>query len=173
MADQAEFLKQLMRHQAAIRMFIGALVRDRQDREDLLQDVILVLWEKFDHYDPARPFDAWARGIAANKILQRREKQGRTPTPFPPETVAAILDAFDRRGDGSSEVGDALDDCLQELPRQSYQILMLRYRDALDVKELAPHVNLSAPAAYKTLARLRQRLRECVERRLRVSGEDS
>jgi RNA polymerase sigma-70 factor (ECF subfamily) len=129
--------------------------------------------EKFSEYDAKRSFGAWARGIAAKKILQRRGKQGRTPTPFPPDAVRAILDAFDRHESGMSDEAEALESCLRPLPEKSRRLLKLRYGDALGVKELADRLHMSAAAAFKALARLRQSLRECIERRLAGQGGTS
>jgi DNA-directed RNA polymerase specialized sigma24 family protein len=44
--DQPYFLKLFLPAEADLRALIGSLVRDRQAREDLLQDITLTLWEK-------------------------------------------------------------------------------------------------------------------------------
>src|SRR6186997_1869701 len=72
-----EFLRLFLKHQSDIRAFIGSLIRDRHTREDVCQEVALVLWQEFHRYDRARSFGAWARGIAARKIMQRWEKTSR------------------------------------------------------------------------------------------------
>ena len=79
MDRQQDFLKHFLRHQDDLRAFIGSIVRDRHACDDILQEVALVLWQKFDAYDPARSFGGWARGIAANKIMQSFAKAKRVP----------------------------------------------------------------------------------------------
>lgn len=64
MADRDAFLMLLLRNEAELRAFTGSLVRDRETREDIFQEVALALWQQADRYDPQRPFGAWARGIA-------------------------------------------------------------------------------------------------------------
>jgi len=153
-------------------MFIATLIRSRQDRDDVFQEVSLVLWEKFDQYDPSRPFGAWARGIAAKKMLQRRDKQGRLPTPFPPESVVAILNAFDRQDDQVGPEAEALRICIQNLPARSQKMLELRYAESLSVKQIAQQVSISTASAFKTLTRLRSSLLECIASRLgKLQGE--
>jgi len=44
MTDHAEFLTLFVKHQADVQMFIGSLVRDRHDRDDIFQEVVVVLW---------------------------------------------------------------------------------------------------------------------------------
>src|SRR5262249_40782472 len=61
----------------------------------VFQEVALTLWRQIDSYQPERPFGAWARGIAARKVLQLREKSARFPVAFDPETIEAVLAAYD------------------------------------------------------------------------------
>src|SRR4051812_37772722 len=96
MDDQDEFLQRFLSHRDELAAFVGAVVRDRHAREDVLQEVVLVLWQESPRYDRARPFGAWARGIAANKLMQRWEKTKRLPVPFSPEAIRAVADAYDR-----------------------------------------------------------------------------
>jgi RNA polymerase sigma-70 factor (ECF subfamily) len=166
MSEEREFLRLFFPHLADLRAFIGSLVRSRQDFDDVLQETTLTLWEKFDEYNPERPFGAWARGIAANKILQWRGRKGRTPTPFSPEVILAIIDAFEHRQTLSSQTADALDHCLESLPVESRQLLSWWYAEEWPIERIAHEMGRATAAAYKVLARLRQRLLECVERRL-------
>src|SRR5262245_53774113 len=127
MSRQDEFLKLLLRHQTEVKGFIGSLVLDRHLRDDVFQEVAVALWQQMDRYDWDRPFASWARGIAANKILQLRDKDARFPVPFSPQTIQAILDEFDRTEDTGSAQLDALRECLQGLPPHSRRLLELRY----------------------------------------------
>src|SRR4051812_31335152 len=74
MTARDRFMELFLRHQDDLRAFLGAMVRDPHARADLFQDVALTLWNRIDTYDPDRPFGAWARGIAAKKVLQLRER---------------------------------------------------------------------------------------------------
>jgi RNA polymerase sigma-70 factor (ECF subfamily) len=77
MDQRDEFMKLFLKHQLDIKAFIGSMILDRDLRDDVFQEVALVLWEKIDTYDPERSFGAWARGVAAKKVMQTREKQAR------------------------------------------------------------------------------------------------
>ncbi|MBM3966699.1 MAG: sigma-70 family RNA polymerase sigma factor [Planctomycetes bacterium] len=72
-----QFLELLLRHQTEVKAFIGSVIRNRQARDDVFQEVAVILWKRFAEYDPCRPFGAWARGIAVNKILQELRQQRR------------------------------------------------------------------------------------------------
>jgi len=171
MDTHVEFMTLFLRHQAEVKAFIGSLVRDRHGRDDLLQEVALILWEKFPLYDPTRSFGAWARGIAAKQVMQRWEKTRRLPMPFAPQTIQALLDAFERTEASTSAPSAALERCMQDLPKESLQLLVLRYEQALSLGQIAQQVGRTLDAVHKTLSRLRARLKECVEQRLRAAGE--
>jgi RNA polymerase sigma-70 factor (ECF subfamily) len=161
-----EFLKQFLTHQADLRAFIGSLVLDRHAREDVLQEVALILWRQIEQFDPNRRFGAWARGIAANKILQRRQQDARFPLAFPPETIQAVLDAYDRTEEANSARGDALQACLEELPDKSRRLLAMRYERELKPEAIAQELRGTVDAVYQALSRLRARLEECIRRKL-------
>ena len=83
MTNREQFLSLFLAHESDIRAFIGSIVLDRHMRQDIFQDVAMILWQKFEEYDSARPFGAWARAIAAHKILQHRHQNKRFPVVFP------------------------------------------------------------------------------------------
>jgi RNA polymerase sigma-70 factor (ECF subfamily) len=166
MDPQNEFLPLFLEHQVGVRAFLGSLVRDRHARDDLFQEVALTLWQEFPRYDRARSFGAWARGIAANKVLQRWHKDNRQPAPFPPEAIQALLDACERNEKSESQEAEGLELCLQKLPEKSRQLLNLRYDRALKLGEIAQRLNTTMDAVHKALSRIRDRLQQCVERRL-------
>ena len=58
------FCELLTRYQAHIRGYILALVRNREDADDLFQTTSLVLWRRFDTFQAGGNFFAWARRTA-------------------------------------------------------------------------------------------------------------
>ena len=174
MIDQEQFLRLLLRHEADLKAFIGSLVPDRHARDDVFQEVALALWRAADAYDPARPFGAWARGVAANTILQQRQQGARFPLAFSPAAIAAIRDAYDRTEAAAAAAttprAEALRECVDRLPAKSRELLALRYEHALDAAEIARRLGRTLDAVYQALSRLRAALEECVRRRLR--GEE-
>ncbi len=166
MNRQDDFLKHFLRHQADIRAFIGSLVRDRHAGDDLLQEVALVLWQKFGEYDPARSFGAWARGIAANKIMQSFAKSRKIPLPLAPDAIQAVLEACDESEPAATAESAALKTCLEKLPEPSRALVGLRYQQALPLKDIAARVAGTLDAVHKALARIRVALRKCIEAQL-------
>lgn len=172
MDAQSEFLPLFLQHEAELRAFIGSVIRERGTRDDVLQETALVLWREFDRYDRSRSFGAWARGIAANKILQRLEREKKRPASLPPEVLPAVLAAFDQTEGTDDARRDALQSCLHELPEKSRTLLTYRYEQGLSLAHLAERVHSTMDAVHKALSRIRIKLQACVERRLRLAGEN-
>jgi RNA polymerase sigma-70 factor, ECF subfamily len=160
-----EFLKLFLRHQGDLRAFLGSVVRDRAAAEDLFQEISLVLWQSFASYDSARPFGAWARGVAVKKVLQGREKSKRLPLAFSPQALEAVLGAYDRTEKLAPDPID-LRDCISKLPPRSQDLLSLRYERSLKLSEIAKEVGSTLDAVHKLLSRIRENLQECLQRRL-------
>jgi len=160
-----EFLKLFLRYKGDLRAFLGSVVRDRAAAEDLFQEISLVLWQNFAAYDAARPFGAWARGIAVKKVLQGRERSRRLPLAFSPQALQAVLDAYDRTEKLAPDPTD-LRDCISKLPPRSQSLLALRYERSLKLGEIAREVGSTLDAVHKLLSRIRENLQECLQRRL-------
>jgi RNA polymerase sigma-70 factor, ECF subfamily len=174
MADREQFLEAFLKYEADVRAFIAALVRNRQDSDDVFQETALTLWQKYDEYDPQRPFAAWAKGVAVKKVLQCRTRSGRVPTPFSPETISTIVDALERnepkRPQWSTAV-DALEKCAETLPEQHREILGLRYTQGWSIIQIAERLGNTPTALAMTFSRIRARLYDCVQQRLGRSEE--
>jgi len=168
MDDQARFLGCFLKCQDDIRAFLGSIVRDRHACDDLLQEVALTLWKKFGEYDPNRPFGAWARGIAANKVLQSFEKSKKFPVLLSQETIEAILEAYNQTEPESCAMHSALETCLKLLPERSQNLVSLRYEKTLKLGEIAQAMESTLDAVHKALSRVRLSLRKCIEERLAV-----
>jgi RNA polymerase sigma-70 factor (ECF subfamily) len=165
---QARFLARFLPHQGKLRAFIRSCVWDRARCDDTFQEMSLVLWREFDKYDPARPFPAWARGVAAKTILRQARQARLSPLALSPAAVEALeiaFAAFDASPPGDEE---ALRHCLQKLPDKSRTLIQLRYQESLKLADSATRTSMNVSAVHKALTRLRDALEKCVQRRLRA-----
>lgn len=170
MDRHARFLALFLEHQGDVRAFIRAVVREPAARDDVLQEVALVLWRELDRYDEARPFGAWARGVTAKVLLKRWERRKREEIVFSPEAIAALVDVAERlpATPGASRRQHALQGCLGKLPEKSRRLVGLRYEEGLTLAEVAARVASTVDAVHKALSRIREKLEACIERELRA-----
>ena len=154
MTAQQTFLKHLLLHQDDLRAFIGSLVSDRARRDDVFQEVALTLWTIFDRYDTSRSFGAWARGIAANKILKAKRQDRRFPMPFSPDMVQEILDAFAASEPDPECLRErGLQHCLKKVPDSGQLLLASFYAERLSCADIAKQSDLSVEAIYQQIAK--------------------
>ncbi len=171
MTAEQTFLRHLFAHQDDLRAFIGGLVSDPSRREDLFQEVALTLWQTYPRFDARRSFGAWARGIAAKKLLQARRRDAKFPLPFSPEAIEQIIDAYDRTPEPEQGLHEeALDHCLKKLTNTSHSLLEQFYRDGQSCTAMAESTGRTETAIYKQLSRIRQQLGLCIRRYLNQSS---
>ncbi|HPM80105.1 MAG TPA: sigma factor [Candidatus Anammoximicrobium sp.] len=58
--------------QSRVYAYIRALVFSGADAEDVLQEVAVVLWRKFDQFEPGTRFDQWAYRVASIQVADFR-----------------------------------------------------------------------------------------------------
>jgi RNA polymerase sigma-70 factor (ECF subfamily) len=159
----AQFLRHYAESEVALHTFVRSLVPTRQMASEVMQDVILVLWEKF---DAAADFQGWAFGVAKNVALRHLRRQSRDRHVFDDELVNQLADdaaALVPVHDGHRE---ALEHCLEKLPAAQRELVLSAYTKGTRMDELATRRGQSPMALYKLLHRIRQALLECVERTL-------
>src|SRR5271169_3225060 len=112
----AESQKRLMvlmtRHQRQIFCYIYALVPDRYDAEDLLQETSLVICEKFNDFEEGTDFVAWACQIAYWRIRYSRQKFARSKVVFDQEVVDAVAQTASTMIEELDDRHVALGNCL-------------------------------------------------------------
>ncbi len=157
----AQFLRHYAESEVALHTFVRSLVPTRQMASEVMQDVILVLWEKF---DAAADFQGWAFGVAKNVALRHLRRQSRDRHVFDDELVNQLADdavALVPVHDGHRE---ALERCLDKLPAAQRELVLTAYTKGTRMDELAIGRGQTPMALYKLLHRIRQALLECVER---------
>lgn len=156
--------------QPTVSAFVTSIVRDFQDRDDVLQDIAVAVVESFDRYDSSRPFNGWALGIARNQVLLYLRRKGRERHVFDTAMVEVIAQTFANLPGQEGRMLDHLEGCVELLDAESKRLCALRYELDLKPADIAARVKSSANAVSKALQRIRDRLRACVERKASLEG---
>lgn len=158
----------LVRHHHALYGYIMACLRSQADADDVLQNVAMAVIESDTPPETSDDFMRWAREIARRRILEFQRTNGRVRA-IPPELVERLVDASARldENEGVDVLRTALLKCLDQLPKKSQDLLAARYSaNTIDIDDLAKQLKRSVTGLYQVLYRLRDVLRECVDRRL-------
>ena len=156
------------RAQPSVGRFIRSFVRDRAQAEDLLQEVALIIVDRFETYEPDRPFIGWALGIARRVVQTHLRKMYRDRQVEFSDAVDQAASAFQRLEPQAEVMKEALDHCVRKVHRRSRSALLLRYSEGLELKQIAEHLEMTAGNVGVLLHRVRTSLRECVQRRQRL-----
>ncbi|MFO0803425.1 MAG: sigma-70 family RNA polymerase sigma factor [Gemmataceae bacterium] len=144
--------------------FVTSIVRDFQERDDVLQETAVAVLESFSRYDPSQPFVGWAIGIARNQVRLYCRRKGREKLAFDTDSVDALARAFEDQPPHDPRL-DRLGECVESLDARAKELSRLRYEEDLKPAAIGMRVGLAANTVAKALQRIRDRLRECVERK--------
>jgi RNA polymerase sigma-70 factor (ECF subfamily) len=161
------FLQHFTGSESALRGFIASAIFTPSDRDDILQEVALRLWQLYDRYDPSRPFTPWALGVASRRIKEECRKASRRPLLLEEAHLERMVSAFSEltaREEYCPET--ALTECLATLPAAAAELIQERYFKGHSVEALSQAKGQSTAAIYQTLCRLRRRLAACIRARL-------
>lgn len=147
-------------HSALVRRYLRVLGAAGQDLDDLLQEVFVVLLQK--------PFEERGEAQVATflrttaRFLFLRRHRGLLPQV---EAADAVWDrrCGDDEGDGYLA---ALRECVDALPARSRRLVELNYDDDVGRAAIARELGMKADGVKTALRRLRDGLRQCVERRI-------
>jgi RNA polymerase sigma-70 factor (ECF subfamily) len=164
---KAEFAARLRQHQTQLFGYIYSLVRDLDDADDLFQQTSLVLWDKFDVFDPSKNFIAWACGVARYEVLNFLRSRNRQRLYFSDNLAMILIDAHEDFGEEPQEDRlIALSECMKKLRPTDRELLDACYGRSARIPEVADDWGRSSQSIHNSLRRIRRSLFECVSRSL-------
>jgi RNA polymerase sigma-70 factor (ECF subfamily) len=160
------FLRLFTAHEAAVRTYIRRMVPLRADADDVMQDVSVVLWDKFDSFREGEPFRAWAFGVARFEVLAWLRDKARDRLVLDEEVALKIADESAADELNLDLQREALEDCMARVPAEQRELLMQAYQPDVRIQEVALGSGRSVPGFYQWLHRMRWKLLDCVRRTL-------
>jgi RNA polymerase sigma-70 factor (ECF subfamily) len=156
--------------QESVWRIAAAMLRDRDATENLVQQAFVDAYLHLDQYEPGTDFGAWIRTVARNRIRKELRTAGRED-----RRLAAYRERLAERL--RAEAGDHHDDsdvymaalrgCRQLLPDRDAVVLRLRYEKGLTFEQIAEKHGQSPEAVQRMISRIRFRLRDCIENKLK------
>lgn len=162
-----EFIRELTASQSRIRAFLVSLMPGSPDVGDVLQETNLVLWKSRDRYQPGSNFLAWAFTVARLEVLHHRTRAKRQRLVLLSDEVIELM-----AGEAEEQVDHeaylrALEDCKSGLSEAQRELVDARYRPGYTLEAHARETGRKASALRVALLRIREALRECVERNIK------
>jgi RNA polymerase sigma-70 factor (ECF subfamily) len=160
--DHEAYMRLWVRHQSQVYAYIRALVYCRGDAEDILQEVAVVLWRKFDQFEPGSRFDQWAYRVARNQVLYYRQKRQRDRLVFGPELMDRIADEMAAARPAREGYLEALESCLDGVVSDDRALVRRRHEPGATNRSLSQALGRSESAISRALSRIYLALLQCV-----------
>lgn len=140
-AHEAAF-RRVMAHRTMLKAYVQVIVRDPVLAEDTFSDVTLEIARSWDRYDPTRPFEPWARGVARRIALANLRKRGRCQVALDEAVLESIGTELDRLGSEADHdlAKESLRRCLRKLSSANQALVRMRYFDDLSSQEISQAV---------------------------------
>ena len=162
------FVQLFAQHERDLRAFLRSMGLGWNEVDDVIQTVSLILWRKWNQFDPETDFLKWARVVARFEVLKFRRTMARDRHVFREDLLELLAEAALEQEEAISRerYRESLEACLDELPAKSRSLIQAVYHGERTIKAVAEEVGQSATALYKALDRIRKGLQTCIERRL-------
>lgn len=137
--DTEAFGEVVVRFEAKLRRYAKRFLFDRDDIDDLVQDVFIKAFENIQSFDTSRRFSPWIYRIAHNQYVNAlRARKERIPlfdtdTLFPHPEASETAD----RESEMRELREVFDQSLKKLDAKYREPLVLYFFEELDYKEIS------------------------------------
>ena len=175
MTDQERRISEIIaQERSRLRNFIRRRVPNEADVEDLLQEVFYEFIDSYRLMKPVQQWGAWMFRVARNRIVDRFRKRKLEPAesertaaddegePLLLEELLASPDAGPETAYARSVLLEALEDALDELPRDQREVFIAHEIEGYSFKEIAAQtgvrVNTLLSRKHYAVLQLRRRL---------------
>ncbi len=168
------FAELLRRYRAPVFNLCLRMLKNRDDAEDVAQDVFIKVFAMLDRYDERYAFRSWLFKIAANQSIDFIRKN-RVKLLSLDEPVSYKGEEIERQfpddGDtpeqalASKELGTLLMAVTDELPPHYRSMIVLRHQEQLSYEEIAQIMELPLGTVKARIHRARAMMREKLQRR--------
>jgi RNA polymerase sigma-70 factor (ECF subfamily) len=169
MGGETWFEDLVREHYALILSFAASLLGDRGEAEDLAQETFIVAYRKRTEIDTTRPAAPWLCGIVRRLVMNAIRR--RRPILYLDEAgldwlAQSCSRSRGSRPEASGRLGSVLEECLSLLDEGDRHVVRLKYDEGCSIEEIGSRLEAGRAGVTKRLYRIRQRLADCVRRRL-------
>jgi RNA polymerase sigma factor (sigma-70 family) len=154
---QEKFQIVVDQHKKILYKVCNSYCRNRDDRDDLAQEIIVQLWRSFGKFDERYRFSTWMYRIALNVAISfyRREN---TRTRYVISDEQHLLEAIDEAKNQPEEIG-LLYEFIEGLDPLN-KALVLLYLDGNNYQEIAEVLGISETNVATKISRLKNKMKQ-------------
>lgn len=155
--------------QRPVRAWIVSRCPPGGDADDVAQQTFVAAFKRIDEYEVGTDFRAWLFTIARYQLMAECTRLKRSADYHSRYVPHALSQELERRTLGVAEEPTRLAhlrECLKQLEGNARDVLDWRYAKELPLAEIAERSSRSIGAIKKHLFVLRQKLHDCIEKKL-------
>ena len=163
MTDQRQdFLRYFLANQQELYAFLLARGIRADAADDVLQEVAMVLWRKFDDFELGTNFRAWAFQVARFELQKQRARWTRSASTMQPLPEDVLVAVEDRIAESEQDMS-RLRHCLDRLSDRARDLIDRVYHRGHDYAEITADLGCSVGSLRTRLSRIRQQLAQCLQ----------
>lgn len=168
--QEQEFVNLLVGHQSMIRAFVISQMPGMPEVDDVIQQTNEVLWTKRESFTLGTNFKAWALTTARFQIMAHHQRVKSLKRATLDEDVMMMMadEIEELEIDDMNRQLEDLQECLSQLQVQDQELVLHRYWKNSGLIEYASTTRRSIGALKVALYRVRDRLRDCMERKRKI-----
>ena len=156
---QQEFIQQVYKAQGILFRICNVYARDAENKNDLMQEMLLQLWRSYPSFRMDSAFSTWMYRVALNTALMYSRKEKRGSRSLPIDAVPA--GEIPREEHEDEEGVHLLYECIQGLPVVDRAIVLLHLEERTN-EEIAHILGLNPGNVSVRLTRVKGRLRHAL-----------
>ena len=154
-----EFLSVIENHKGILYKISNSYCQNSDDREDLIQEIIIQLWKSFDNYNNDYKHSTWIYRIALNVSISFYRKENRRKDISNPLPEGVLSYNYSNVLDETDEDLKFLQQFISEL-KELDKALMLLYLEEKSYKEISEIIGLSETNVATKIARIKKLLKQ-------------
>ena len=165
--DAGAFESLVDRHLQHVRAFIALKAPVPQLVDEVAHEAFVFAFQNIGEFKAGTSFRAWLRAIAWNLLRQEVQRYSRSQAHRARYAEQKLWEMAQQRVlRESPREAEYLEECLEEIAGTARELLTLKYREERSTEEIARQFQRSLEWVRVTLFRVRQQLKECIERKL-------
>jgi len=154
-ADRKDIFEDLMTHQEQVFGICLGFTRNRQDAEELVQEVYLKAYAHKDSIKAALSAKGWLLRIARNTCLDHQKKRGHVRTLSLEEAGEPADDCDIEKRQDRNERLEIVKEAVERLPRKLKEVFVLREYGELTYEEMSASLGTNLGTIMSRLNRAR------------------
>ncbi len=154
---QQEFLELMNSHRGIIYKVTNLWCRNRADRDELAQDILVELWRAFPTWDPKRKFSTWFYRVALNVAISDLRKRRLRKT----NSIDDRVDELVAPPGNNPALREQIEELYRFIDEQDpiNRGLILLYLEEYSYREMAEIIGITETNVATKISRLKARMK--------------